>query len=133
MLLIVGNFRCYIIEIERNLLRIFTVIVIDILLIFMVLEDKNIWLIISIFFKRYVYWVIDIERFWGFFYIYKMIYCRYLINLNYLSLIFFDYIGVYININEFFRYNKEVYLCLCELVFNLEFKSILVIWMYKYY
>lgn len=84
---------------------IFTVIVIDILLIFMVLEDKNIWLIISIFFKRYVYWVIDIERFWGFFYIYKMIYCRYLINLNYLSLIFFDYIGVYININEFFRYN----------------------------
>lgn len=42
MLLIVGNFRCYIIEIERNLLRIFTVIVIDILLISMVLEDKNI-------------------------------------------------------------------------------------------
>lgn len=42
MLLIVGNFRCYIIEIERNLLMIFTVIVIDILLIFMVLEGKNI-------------------------------------------------------------------------------------------
>lgn len=128
-LIIAGNLRCHITEIERNSSRISTVTVTDISLISMVLEDKNIWLTTSISFKRYVHWVTDIERFWGLFYIYKMIYCRHLINLNYSSSILHDYTGAHRNINELLRYNQEAHLCPCVPVFNLEPKSTLAIWM----
>lgn len=95
MSLIAGNLRCHITEIKRNSSRISTVTVTDISLISMVLEGKNIWLTTSISLKRYVHWVTDIERFWGLFYIYKMIYCRHLINLNYSSSILHDYTGAH--------------------------------------
>lgn len=133
MSLIAGNFRCHITEIKRNSSRISTVTVTDISLISMVLEGKIIWLTTSISLKRYVHWVTDIERFWGLFYIYKMIYCRHLINLNYSSSILLDYTGAHTNINELLRYNQEAHLCPCVPVFNLEPKSTLAIWMYKYY
>lgn len=88
MSLIAGNLRCHITEIKRNSSRISTVTVTDISLISMVLTT-------SISLKRYVHWVTDIERFWGLFYIYKMIYCRHLINLNHSSSILLDYTGAH--------------------------------------